>query len=104
MRLTQPSRKLGVFLPGWKWRGRSTATIPERTREETRKHYTGEEKVAILRLGDWFGCPVEQWRTSGGIAQLARCVTSVHKRYVFCPPGAQRVCGRPMFAAHLRRR
>jgi transposase-like protein len=33
----------------WKWRERSAVKITERTREKTRKHYTAEEKVAILR-------------------------------------------------------
>ena len=32
-----------------KWRKRFAVKITERTREETGKHYTAEEKVAILR-------------------------------------------------------
>jgi len=34
---------------GWNWRRRSSVKITERTHEKERKHYTGEEKVAILR-------------------------------------------------------
>src|SRR5271165_2277215 len=33
----------------WKWRKRSSVKIAERTYEKERKHYTAEEKVAILR-------------------------------------------------------
>jgi transposase len=33
----------------WKWRERSSVKITERTHEKERKHYTAEEKVAILR-------------------------------------------------------
>jgi transposase-like protein len=39
-----------VFRFSWKWRRRSTIRIMERTHEKKqRKHYTPEEKVAILR-------------------------------------------------------
>ena len=33
----------------WKWRKRSSVKIAERTYEEGKKHFTPEEKVAILR-------------------------------------------------------
>lgn len=33
----------------WKWKKRSFVKIAERTYEKERKHYTAEEKVAILR-------------------------------------------------------
>ena len=38
-----------LFRFSWKWRRRSTVKIMERTHEKQRKHYTPEEKVAILR-------------------------------------------------------
>ena len=38
-----------VFRLSWKWRKRSSVKIAERTYEKKRKHYTAEEKVAILR-------------------------------------------------------
>jgi transposase-like protein len=38
-----------MFRFGWKWRKRFPIKIIERTHEEATKHYTPEEKVAILR-------------------------------------------------------
>ena len=39
----------GLSCLSWKWRKRSSVKIAERTYEKERKHYTAEEKVAILR-------------------------------------------------------
>jgi transposase-like protein len=38
-----------VFRFSWKWRRRSPSKVKERTHEKQRKHYTPEEKVAVLR-------------------------------------------------------
>jgi transposase-like protein len=38
-----------LFRFSWKWRRRSPSKVKERAHEEARKHYTPEEKVAILR-------------------------------------------------------
>ena len=38
-----------LFRFSWKWRRRSPSKVKERTHEEQRKHYTPDEKVAILR-------------------------------------------------------
>src|SRR5208337_512738 len=50
--LAEPSVRdlfVKVSCLSWKWRKRSSVKIAERTYEKERKHYTAEEKVAILR-------------------------------------------------------